>query len=590
MSPPKGREKIVAPSWVATPSRAESARISPIYNDEVPIDTLKKHPSRACKTPKHVTSLTNPRPGASHLPVLTLNVQICSSRSVVFPLQDALLYLHLRITRKHRNHSPTELAGPLVSSYVASIKAVVATQFCRNFACAHAERRQVSATPDVPRDLAARTLDIFAANITLQHVLALVNNLYAALEHYQAVAAHKQREDVKTIATTTAHNACIDGDLSTDEELLMQDINTDANNHIPYILAITTSRIACVNGDLSTAEGLLTQDINTSPNNHTSYAHRSFVMARKCDWDHALLDAIKSIRIRPSLMGYISKGIALCGKGCILDARAAFDVASMYTDQDSEIVHFLLLIKAITLFNADQHDEANLLLKELAAGCPNANTLACGIVQAYLHVQLGIKALDGAHYDEATDHFTAAIDSSNLSSESDIHEVYEDLVVSYQHMMTSSDEMTKADCLDWSNDFKQECSALCTANGEAAFAASDYDKAIDLYSMAIDLGSASDVFFANCSQVKLSKMLWEDALLNARKPMLTSAMPLRGTQRYDEAIEAFTIMLSKLDDAPEAQIRGFALVAEEHVEGEGARASLNEHRTPKFCHQKTILL
>ncbi|KAG1805105.1 uncharacterized protein HD556DRAFT_1437268 [Suillus plorans] len=153
-----------------------------------------------------------------------------------------------------------------------------------------------------------------------------------------------------TIAATTACDACIDGDLSTDEELLMQDINTDANNHIPYILAITTSHIACVNGDLSTAEGLLTQDINTSLNDHTFYAHWSFVMARKCDWDRALLDAIKSIRIQPSLMGYISKGIALCGKGCILDARAAFDVASMYMDQDSEIVHFLLLIKAITLF------------------------------------------------------------------------------------------------------------------------------------------------------------------------------------------------------------------------------------------------
>ncbi|KAG1798244.1 uncharacterized protein HD556DRAFT_1354184 [Suillus plorans] len=78
----------------------------------------------------------------------------------------------------------------------------------------------------------------------------------------------------------------------------MQDINTDPNNHTPYvhrskILAITTPHIACLNGDLSTAEGLLTQDINTSPNYHTSYAHRSFVMARKCDWDRALLDAIK---------------------------------------------------------------------------------------------------------------------------------------------------------------------------------------------------------------------------------------------------------------------------------------------------------
>ncbi|KAG2337648.1 hypothetical protein BDR05DRAFT_762394 [Suillus weaverae] len=68
-------------------------------------------------------------------------------------------------------------------------------------------------------------------------------------------------------------------------------------------------------------------------------------MARKHDWDHALQDAIKSISIQPSFTGYISKGIALCGKGHIRDARAAFDVMFMYTDQDSETVHFLLLIK-----------------------------------------------------------------------------------------------------------------------------------------------------------------------------------------------------------------------------------------------------
>jgi hypothetical protein len=69
----------------------------------------------------------------------------------------------------------------------------------------------------------------------------------------------------------------------------------------------------------------------------------------------------------------------------------------MYTDQDSETVHFLLLIKAgciclayyllrhvfqaIALFNADRHDEANLLLKELTTGCPNTHTRACHIVE-----------------------------------------------------------------------------------------------------------------------------------------------------------------------------------------------------------------
>ncbi|KAG1793122.1 heterokaryon incompatibility protein-domain-containing protein [Suillus plorans] len=60
-------------------------------------------------------------------------------------------------------------------------------------------------------------------------------------------------------------------------------------------------------------------------------------------------------------------------------------------------------------------------------------------------------------------------------------------------------------------------------------------------------------------------MLWEDALLDAQK--VTELNPsshigyeltytaLRGAQRYDEAIEAFKIMLSKLENSPEAQIR-----------------------------------
>ncbi|KAG2741428.1 WD40 repeat-like protein [Suillus brevipes Sb2] len=98
------------------------------------------------------------------------------------------------------------------------------------------------------------------------------------------------------------------------------------------ILAITTARDAFITGDFPTAEELLTQNIHTDANDYTSHAHRSFVMARKHNWDHALEDAINSISIQPSLTGYISKGIALCGKGLVREARAAFDVASMFTN------------------------------------------------------------------------------------------------------------------------------------------------------------------------------------------------------------------------------------------------------------------
>jgi hypothetical protein len=65
------------------------------------------------------------------------------------------------------------------------------------------------------------------------------------------------------------------------------------------ILADTTARHACVTGDLFIAEELLTQDIHTA-NDHTSYAHRSFVMARKLAWDLALEDAIKASYIDSS--------------------------------------------------------------------------------------------------------------------------------------------------------------------------------------------------------------------------------------------------------------------------------------------------
>jgi len=41
------------------------------------------------------------------------------------------------------------------------------------------------------------------------------------------------------------------------------------------------------------AEDTLTQEINNDADNYNSYANRSFVMARKFDWDRALHDALK---------------------------------------------------------------------------------------------------------------------------------------------------------------------------------------------------------------------------------------------------------------------------------------------------------
>ena len=47
--------------------------------------------------------------------------------------------------------------------------------------------------------------------------------------------------------------------------------------------------------------------------------------------------------------------------------------------------------------------------------------------------------------------------------------------------------------------------------------ARDYDRAIELYSAAIELDAASDTVFANRCKAELELMLWEEALLDAEK-------------------------------------------------------------------------
>ncbi|KAG2355794.1 hypothetical protein BDR07DRAFT_1464382, partial [Suillus spraguei] len=88
------------------------------------------------------------------------------------------------------------------------------------------------------------------------------------------------------------------------------------------------------------------------------------------------------LNIKPSLTGYISKGIAFCGKGDIPE-RGQHLMLHQCTWTKIHKPFIFCSDQAIALFSADQYDESNLLLKELTAGCPNADTCACRIVQVY---------------------------------------------------------------------------------------------------------------------------------------------------------------------------------------------------------------
>ncbi|KAG2746843.1 hypothetical protein P692DRAFT_201791673, partial [Suillus brevipes Sb2] len=184
------------------------------------------------------------------------------------------------------------------------------------------------------------------------------------------------------------------------------------------LLAITkTIRIASITGDLSTAEKVLTQEITADTKNFASYANRSFVMARKLSWENALQDANKSLAVRTSLAGYIAKGIALCGKQLVEDARTAFDLAFTFTHGNMDATVFLYFIKAIALFNANRHKEAVLRVEQLASD-PAADPLACGVVVSSLRLQLGTIAFNGARHSEAIEHFTAAVKASTFLAKS----------------------------------------------------------------------------------------------------------------------------------------------------------------------------
>jgi len=63
--------------------------------------------------------------------------------------------------------------------------------------------------------------------------------------------------------------------------------------------------------------------------------------------------------------------------------------------------------------------------------------------------------------------------------------------------------------------FKKECNALYIIRGNAALVENAYDRAIELYSAAIDLYPATDTIYSNRCKARLEKMSWEEALDDA---------------------------------------------------------------------------
>ncbi|KAF8547208.1 hypothetical protein OG21DRAFT_1501672 [Imleria badia] len=156
---------------------------------------------------------------------------------------------------------------------------------------------------------------------------------------------------------------------------------------------------------LLTAEALLTAAILKSrdPSSHV-LAGRALVKGRLRKWDAALADAKQSIKIRPSIFGYIAKSVALVGKGKTHDGYRACDIA--FEHFHSTHVSFLLLIKAIIVFMAGEHKDAIARVDDLIATVPWSPE--CYVVQAQMYLLFGNWHMERSEYEDAIQSFKHA--------------------------------------------------------------------------------------------------------------------------------------------------------------------------------------
>ncbi|KAG2150427.1 WD40-repeat-containing domain protein [Suillus clintonianus] len=208
------------------------------------------------------------------------------------------------------------------------------------------------------------------------------------------------RSNTCAVTTTTTSPPVITTSQAVISRKIMKSLDRFSLISFGILAMNTTVRNACITGDLNAAEFLLTQEIDANGANCDSYANRSIVRARNSEWDNALQDAIKSIAIQPSLLGYVCKGIALCGNEQLWDAMEAFDLAFIFSNRDPTTIDLLLLIKAVALFNASRHDEAMRRVRDLSTAFQHSNTLLCSVVSSYLCVQLAIIAFEDGRYNE----------------------------------------------------------------------------------------------------------------------------------------------------------------------------------------------
>ncbi|KAF8551264.1 TPR-like protein [Imleria badia] len=137
------------------------------------------------------------------------------------------------------------------------------------------------------------------------------------------------------------------------------------------------------------------------------------------------------------------------------------------------------------------------------------------------------------------------------------------------HQMTSElteDTITQGEQAEWVLDFRFRCSEKLERFGDVAMDSRLHAEAVNYYSTALSIYPANTPgFFILRSKVCMAKCLWEDAIDEAKQAIALDPSSPRGYElkhaalhqagRYDDAIQVFETMLSKMAQSPDPQIR-----------------------------------
>ncbi|KAI9462971.1 hypothetical protein HD554DRAFT_1425706 [Boletus coccyginus] len=343
---------------------------------------------------------------------------------------------------------------------------------------------------------------------------------------------------------------------------------------------------------LTNAEALLTAAITAANTNHHLLASRALVRARLQEWDTALADAEMAINLQPSAIGYIAKSIALVGKGERHKGYRACDIA--FERFHSSHVTFLLLTKAIVVFMAGEHHDAISRVDDIISTV-RFNSI-CYIVQAYMYLLVGNSRMECHDYEGAIQSFECAQAqmqhhaSRPLSMISLIsgwkfdhlgtviqqrlcEALYEagrtkDAVECFNQMASELEGEINlhGEQFEWTLDFRQRSSEKSEHLGDTAVDSQRHDEAISHYTTALSLDPPSPQGIL----IKRSKALtatgsWKQALDDANQVInLDPSSPwgygikhaaLHKAGHYDDAVDAFETMLSKIAQSPDLDIQ-----------------------------------